>query len=209
MGFIECQARQCRAPQVPYLTQFGRDLTAEARQGLLEPIVGRQDVLWRMTHILLRRTKNNPVLLGDAGVGKTAIVEALANALAADDVSTRLRVHTAHSLGLSGSAVFIPCFRPIGPWHQLPVDAQVPEGLQRKQIVSINLAALLAGTEYRGTFEERIHGIVTEAQASAGRVILFIDELHTIVGAGQARRLPTAASTPATQPDMQTLLQLL
>ena len=95
----------CRPPRVPYLTQFGRDLTAEAREGLLEPIVGRHDVLQRMLHILLRRTKNNPVLLGDPGVGKTAVVEALANALVAGEVGADVCIILLRS-GANGRATF-------------------------------------------------------------------------------------------------------
>ena len=130
----------------PALTTFGRDLTDLANKGLLDPVIGRANEIERVTQILCRRTKNNPVLLGDAGVGKTAIVEGLAQAIAKGDV---------------------------------------PELLREKKVVTLDLALMVAGTKYRGQFEERIKAVMDEIKRSKN-VILFIDELHTIVGAGSA-----------------------
>lgn len=129
------------------LERFGRDLTELARQGKLDPVIGRDEEIRRVVHILSRRTKNNPVLVGDPGVGKTAIVEGLAQRIAAGDV---------------------------------------PEGLREKRIVQLDIAALLAGTKYRGEFEERFKAVLNEIIASEGQIIVFIDELHMIVGAGAA-----------------------
>lgn len=129
------------------LERFGRDLTELARQGKLDPVIGRDEEIRRVIHILSRRTKNNPVLVGDPGVGKTAIVEGLAQRIAAGDV---------------------------------------PDGLKDKRVVQLDVAALLAGTKYRGEFEERFKAVLNEIVASEGQVIVFIDELHTIVGAGAA-----------------------
>src|SRR5262245_21738094 len=132
--------------KTPALDSFGRDLTELAREGKLDPVIGRKNEIERVIQILSRRTKNNPVLLGEAGVGKTAIVEGLA---------------------------------------QLIVKAQVPETLRGKRIVVLDLAMMVAGTKYRGQFEERIKAAMTEVRR-AKDVILFIDELHTLVGAGGA-----------------------
>ncbi len=129
------------------LERFGRDLTELARQGKLDPVIGRDEEIRRVIHILSRRTKNNPVLVGDPGVGKTAIVEGLAQRIAAGDV---------------------------------------PDSLKDKRIIQLDVAALLAGTKYRGEFEERFKAVLNEIIASEGRIIVFIDELHTIVGAGAA-----------------------
>ncbi len=127
------------------LEKFGRDLTLMAREGKLDPVIGRDDEIVRVIQILSRRTKNNPVLIGEAGVGKTAIVEGLAQKIASDDV---------------------------------------PEILQGKQVVQLDLAAMVAGSRFRGEFEERLKGAIEEIQRSEGEIILFVDELHTVVGAG-------------------------
>src|SRR5450755_433465 len=132
--------------KTPALDSFGRDLTELARQGKLDPVIGRQNEIERVIQVLSRRTKNNPVLLGEAGVGKTAIVEGLA---------------------------------------QMIVDGNVPELLRDRRIVVLDLAMMVAGTKYRGQFEERIKAVMNEARR-AKNTILFIDELHTLVGAGGA-----------------------
>src|SRR5437667_8776733 len=132
--------------KTPALDSFGRDLTELARQGKLDPVIGRQNEIERVIQILSRRTKNNPVLLGEAGVGKTAIVEGLA---------------------------------------QMVVDGNVPELLRDRRIVVLDLAMMVAGTKYRGQFEERIKAVMNEVRR-AKNTILFIDELHTLVGAGGA-----------------------
>src|SRR5437588_6734029 len=132
--------------KTPALDSFGRDLTELAHQGKLDPVIGRQNEIERVIQVLSRRTKNNPVLLGEAGVGKTAIVEGLA---------------------------------------QLIVDSNVPELLRDKRIVVLDLAMMVAGTKYRGQFEERIKAVMNEVRR-AKNTILFIDELHTLVGAGGA-----------------------
>ncbi|MFO0843433.1 MAG: ATP-dependent Clp protease ATP-binding subunit [Gemmataceae bacterium] len=141
----ERQAKQGKS-KTPALDSFGRDLTELARQGKLDPVIGRANEIERVIQVLSRRTKNNPVLLGEAGVGKTAIVEGLA---------------------------------------QLIVDSSVPELLRDKRIVVLDLAMMVAGTKYRGQFEERIKAVMNEVRR-AKNTILFIDELHTLVGAGGA-----------------------
>jgi ATP-dependent Clp protease ATP-binding subunit ClpB len=137
------------------LEKFGRDLTELAEQGKLDPVVGRDEEIRRVIQVLSRRTKNNPVLIGDPGVGKTAIAEGLAQRIVAGDV---------------------------------------PEGLKGKRVWALDIGALLAGSKYRGEFEERLKAVLTEIQRSEGQIVLFIDELHTIVGAGAAEGAVDAAN---------------
>jgi len=129
------------------LEKYGRDLTAMARQGKLDPVIGRDEEIRRTIQILSRRTKNNPALIGEPGVGKTAIVEGLAQRI---------------------------------------INGDVPEGLKHKRLVQLDMGALVAGAKYRGEFEERLKAVLKEITESDGEIILFLDEMHTVVGAGAA-----------------------
>jgi ATP-dependent Clp protease ATP-binding subunit ClpB len=137
------------------LERFARDLTAEARKGKLDPVIGRDDEIRRVIQVLSRRTKNNPVLIGDPGVGKTAIAEGLARRI---------------------------------------VDGDVPEGLKNRRLLALDIGSLIAGAKYRGEFEDRLKAVLKEIDQAAGEVILFIDEMHTLVGAGAAEGAVDASS---------------
>ena len=137
------------------LEKYGRDLTALARQGKIDPVIGRDEEIRRVMQVLTRRTKNNPVLIGEPGVGKTAIAEGLARRI---------------------------------------VSGDVPESLKNKQLVAMDLGAMIAGAKYRGEFEDRLKAFLKEIVASEGRILLFIDELHTLVGAGAAEGATDAAN---------------
>ncbi len=137
------------SPEATYeaLAKYGRDLTDLARRGKVDPVIGRDDEIRRVIQILSRRTKNNPVLIGEPGVGKTAIAEGLA---------------------------------------QRVVRGDVPENLKEKRIIALDMGALIAGAKFRGEFEERLKAVLNEVTSAQGAIVLFIDELHTVVGAGKA-----------------------
>src|SRR5687768_12677737 len=137
------------------LQRYGRDLVELARSGKLDPVIGRDEEIRRAMQVLSRRTKNNPVLIGEPGVGKTAIVEGIAQRIASGDV---------------------------------------PEGLKGKRISALDLGALIAGTKYRGEFEDRLKAVLKEIEAAEGAIVLFIDELHTLIGAGGAEGAVDAAN---------------
>jgi ATP-dependent Clp protease ATP-binding subunit ClpB len=137
------------------LEKFGRDLTESARDGLLDPVIGRDEEIRRVIQVLSRRTKNNPVLIGEPGVGKTAIVEGLAQRI---------------------------------------VSGDIPESLRDRRVVALDIGALLAGSKYRGEFEERLKAVLKEVSEARGQIVLFLDELHTIVGAGAAEGAVDAAN---------------
>jgi ATP-dependent Clp protease ATP-binding subunit ClpB len=159
-ALVELRGNQRVTDQAPEgkfqaLDKYGRDLTALARQGKIDPVIGRDEEIRRVMQVLTRRTKNNPVLIGEPGVGKTAIAEGLARRI---------------------------------------ISGDIPESLKNKRLVAMDLSAMIAGAKYRGEFEERLKAFLKEITASEGKIILFIDELHTLVGAGAAEGASDAAN---------------
>src|SRR5215212_1310506 len=149
------QAEASPQSETPALDEFGRDLTADAAAGRIDPVIGRAEEIEQTVEILARRRKNNAVLIGEAGVGKTAIAEGLALRIAVGDV---------------------------------------PETLRDTRLVALDLAGMVAGSQFRGQFEQRLKGVLEEVAGSDGRVLLFVDELHTILGAGNAEGAMDAAN---------------
>ena len=147
LGNVMGGGQQQQQEQKSFLEQFSVDLTAQAQDHKLDPIVGRHEEIRRCLQILARRSKNNPILIGEAGVGKTAIAEGLAQRI---------------------------------------VSGEVPESMKDKEVLRLDVTALLSGAMFRGQFEERVQGVIKEVQEKAGKVILFIDEIHTVVGAGSS-----------------------
>ena len=139
------QQTQNNGSKFENLNRYARNLVADARQGKLDPVIGRDDEIRRVLQILSRRTKNNPIIIGEPGTGKTAIVEGLAERIMRGDV---------------------------------------PENLKNRLIFSLDMGALVAGAKYKGEFEERLKGVIKEVTDASGRIILFSDEIHTLVGAG-------------------------
>ena len=137
------------------LNRFTRDLTELARKGKMDPVIGRDEEIRRVVQVLSRRTKNNPVLIGEPGVGKTAIVEGLAQRI---------------------------------------VSGDIPESLKNKRLLSLDIGAMVAGSKYRGEFEDRLKAVLKEISEAQGEIVLFIDELHTLVGAGAAEGAMDAAN---------------
>jgi ATP-dependent Clp protease ATP-binding subunit ClpC len=156
LGGAAAGPRPTTGARTPRLDRFGRDLTAEAAQGRLDPVIGRDAEVDQVLEVLARRTKNNPVLVGDPGVGKTAIAEGIAQRVA---------------------------------------DGTVPEALRGVRVVALDLAGMVAGTRYRGDFEQRLTGVLDEVVAAERAIVLFLDELHSVVGAGSAEGAPMDAAT--------------